>query len=139
MIEAKGKFLRIHNNLPFAATVQIKIEEVEIPYVKIDCNGDGWIAQGYSEYVPKNGYDSWKKGAIIGAEYALRKTKTSLGIIIFEIVGMITDTSPASVGAATIYAVWNGINYTTTQDEIAHIEKIVFGAGYDNLPNFEAN
>ncbi len=101
--------------MPFAAIVKIRIEETENSYVKIDCIGDGWIAQGYLESVSENGYKTWKEGAIIGANFALKKSSNSFGITIFEINGIITDKSPTSVGAATIYAVWKAIKYIPNQ------------------------
>ena len=137
MLEAEGKFLRIYDKLPFRAFVKIRLEETENPYIKIACNGDGWIGQGYYEYVSKSGYEDWKEGAIIGAKFALKKSQKSFGVTIFEIVGMTSDTSPASVGAAIIYAIWEVIKFVPSQKEIEYIENVVFTSSYENLPNFE--
>ena len=136
MNEFAGKFSHYNKTL-FVAAVKIQIEEISPPFIRIDCNGDGWVAQGCIEYASLNGYETWKNGAIIGDEYALRNTSKSLGVTINEIIGMTTDTSPSAVGAATIYAVWDAIEYIPTEEEISHIKEVVFSTDYDDLPNFD--
>ena len=137
MTEYQGRFAKYNAGKPYAAAVKIKIKEKINSTVEINCDGDGWILQGYTERVSRNGYEDWKKSAIIGAEYALEKLeKTNLTVEITEITGMITDTSASAVGAATIYAVWKALDYIATDEEINQIENVVFSFDYDELPNF---
>lgn len=137
MTEYQGKFTHYRNGKAYAAIVKIIAKESVVPNIKISCNGDGWVGQGSLEYVSKVGYESWKQGAVIGTKYALEKAgKSNLSVEITEIVGMITDTSPAAVGAATIYAVWKAIDYVPTEIEKTYIEKIVFSSDFEELPNF---
>src|SRR5687768_14613934 len=127
MNEFQGKFSRYNNGKPYAAMVKIITKVSFAQNIEINCDGDGWIGQGYLESVSRKGYESWKQGALIGASYALKKSgKSNVTVEIIEIVGMITDTSPSAVGAATIYAVWSATDYTPTENEKLYIENVVF-------------
>lgn len=122
MAEYQGKFAKHNNGKPYVAVVKIKIKEKIDSNVEINCDGDGWVAQGCIEYVSRNGYEDWKQAATIGAEYALEKLeKVTSTVEIIEIAGMITDTSSSAVGAATIYSVWKAMDYAPTGEEIEHI------------------
>lgn len=138
MNEYQGRFAKYNAGKPYAAAVKIKIKEKTDSTVEISCNGDGWVLQGYIESVSRNGYEDWKKSAIVGAEFALEKLeKTNLTVEITDITGMITDTSASAVGAATIYAVWKALDYTATDEEINYIESVVFSFDYDEIPVFK--
>ncbi len=50
---------------------------------------------------------------------------------------MITDTSPSSVAAATIYGIWNAVGYIPTESDKKYVEDVVFNNDYESIPNFD--
>ena len=140
-VQTEGNFLR-QKGRGFAARVTIQIEcGANAPYTATALRGEGWIRQGDVEEVPSIGYDDWKQGAIIGAEYALKKAEAmDCTVIITRIVGMTTDTNPTIVGAAAINAVWQALNYVPEASEQNRLEAIVLNSWEHEphtLPNFE--
>lgn len=109
--------------------------------VTIRCTAPPTIAsQGYFEDVPAKGYDDWKQGAALGAEYALEVAgEEARSIVVSRIVGLTTETNPTVVGAAAALGVWEAVGYQPTPEQIQQIERNVFGSWqrpFDALPDF---
>lgn len=136
MIQSDGRFLRVLLGRCFAARVTVQREPgVTESYIRLACSGAGWVAQGYAEEVPAEGYDDWKAGAVAGAEYALRLAGIPCGVVVQKIVGLTTDTTPAAVGAATAYAIWQGLGWQPPETVIQQMERVV-SSNKDDVPDF---
>ena len=94
------------------------------PRSTIDCAGEGWIARGYIEGVPAEGYDDWKGGAVAGSKYALRQAnRTDCSVTVTRITGLTTDTNPSIVAAAAAFAVWDAIGYKPSASQLEFIQE----------------
>ena len=127
MIEKEGKFLRYSGHL-YAARVVVQVEDADDAVIETQCIGEGWVRQGDLEEASQYGYGDWKMGAVAGAVFATNVLKSKNRIKIIKIIGLTTDTTPAAVGAATIYAIWEAVGYKTQKHEIEYIEKVVFNS-----------
>lgn len=122
-----GTYRRVHNGLSFLAQVTVELDPKAVePTIRLDCHGEGWVAQGYEEIVPRVGYDDWKRGAIAGVYFALKCAGQShLGVTITSISGMTTDTNPTVLAAAAADAVWKALAFTPPADIANRLEALV--------------
>jgi hypothetical protein len=138
MLASSGRFARIRNKLPYVATVDIEVDEsTPETSVQVACHGRGFVGHGYIEDVPAHGYEVWKKGAIVGVEYALKQSGKSGRVVITRIQGTTTETNPTIVGAAAIDALWKAFAFEPSDELRTHIEEIVFNSWavpYDSVP-----
>ena len=99
-------------------------------------------SQGYIEDVPAHGYDDWKQGAALGAEYALEVAGgKARSVVVSRIQGLTTDTNPTVVGAAAALGVWEAVGYQPTPEQTRQIERHVFSSWqrpFDALPDFRS-
>jgi len=125
-----GSFRRIKDRLPYVANVEIEIlPAVDGPFITVATDGSGWIAQGYIEEAGKNGYLSWKAGAVAGVEFALQVCgNPRYAVAIRKIEGMQTDTNPTVVAAAAADAVWKALGFQPPEEVTACIEQKVFSS-----------
>ena len=140
--EVEGKFARIHKKLPHVARVTVRVaDNLSGPNVTVRCTAAPVpFSQGNIEDETAEGYDDWKQGAVIGAQYALDVAgRTSTSVVISRIVGMMTDTNPTIVGGAAAYGVWLALDYSPTPEQIRQIEQVVLSSWqrpFDALPDF---
>ncbi len=126
------------------AIVTLRLAEAsEEPGVTIRCTAPPTVAsQGYIEDAPANGYDDWKQGAALGAEYALEVAgEKARSVVVSRIQGLTTDTNPTVVGAAAALGVWEALGYQPTPEQTQQIERHVFGSWqrpFDALPDFRS-
>lgn len=88
-------------------------------------DGNGFTSQGYIEEVPKEGYNSWKIGAIKGLEYAFSKTREYWIVDIISIKGISTQTNSTIVGYTIIKAFLDQINLELSKEEIDTFEEFI--------------
>lgn len=138
---AKGRIARYKKGKPYFAKCEVAINfSSEVSSVVVDCNGCGFYSQGYIESFPAKGYDDWKQGAKIGAEFALLTAQAvNCHVTITQIEGLTTDTNPTIVGFASILAVWQALEFNPSREMIEKLENQVFESWnkpYDELPIF---
>lgn len=124
-----GKYARYKSWGAFAR-VEVLVHDVsdDTPVVSFNCTGVGFTAQGHVEEVPPTGYDDWKEGAAAGAMFALRLSGLpARSVTVTKIQGLTSDTSPASVGAASALAVFNALALPVPTSFNSLIEEIIFG------------
>ncbi len=147
MLTSLGRFARQYQGKGYAAAVTLTIDPMTTETrISLDCRGRGFYSQGYIEDVPAQGYDSWKRGAIVGAAYALNVARYGpCHVIITKIEGLTTDTNPTVVAAAVaavMDAIWKGIGFTPPTDVSAYITAVALDSWnqpYDTVPNFHPN
>ena len=134
MLYGEGKFLRQVKGVPYAAKVSVKVDPyTEQHYITVECSGRGFYRQGSIEEVPSHGYEDWKSGAVIGAEFALKTCNNpGYGVIITKIEGMTTDTNQTIVAVAAAYSVWDALSFKIDDKLKTRLEEIVFNSW--NLP-----
>ncbi len=143
MNEHEGRFLRQTGSAGYAARVTVRVDhDSREPGIHFACSGEGWKRQGAFEEATPNGYDDWKAGARVGAEYALRRAGI-LGcrVTITKIIGMVTDTNSTIVAAAATFGVWQALGYQPDADERERIERVTLDSwspGAPKLPSFDA-
>ena len=118
MPRATARFAKLTGKAGYFAEVTITIERTTSPSViTTNCAGAGFFSQGYVESVPDVGYDDWKKGAVLGARYALSVTNVAnCAVEITEICGFSTDTNPSIVATACALAVWSALGVEAPPD-----------------------
>ena len=134
--------MRQYEKKGYAARVHVVVAETigaSNVIVQLDpCGDPQTFSQGNIEAAYAPAYNDWIQGAVIGAEYAFAKVKVAAyTITITAIFGMTTDTNPTIVAAATVFAVWNAVNYVPTAEETQFIERKVLKSWdlpYDALP-----
>jgi len=104
---------------------------------------DGWFQDDYDAWVKYGGRfgdKDWQQEAVLGVQYALRAAgQRGRRVTVVHVIGDYTVTNPTIVGAAAMYAVWQGLGYQPLPSEVQRIEQIVW-AGWqhlDALPIFD--
>ena len=141
MIEAVARYNKYAKGLGNrAARVTVQLDPgASSPYVRANCDGAGWIAQGYIEKASAQGYDDWKAGAIAGATWALARChRPECGVVITCIEGLsVTDTYPTVVGAATATAVWKALGHEPDVEAAQQLENMVVESMQPGGPRFD--
>ena len=137
---------KIKNGLPHLGKVTLILKLTEKGILEIEENypekkSKGY-SQGQSEFVPKNGYEDWKKGIINGIEYAYSKLTDNKGlkIIIENAVGLSTDTNPTIIGFSASRAILEKLSNCESETEFEKLERMVFSSWnyqYDSIPDFK--
>jgi hypothetical protein len=143
MPSAQAKFARIRDKLPHFAEVAVEVELSHPPSdVTFDCQGEGWLGQGYIDDVPASGggyYEGWKAGAREGAFFALRASEVTARVRVTRISGLLTDTNPSIVAMAAALAVWRALSLQEPPSwAVERLESVVFGSwqqGPDFVPD----
>jgi hypothetical protein len=141
MRNTEGRFCRVHQGLPYAARVTVRVSEDPTgPAIVLQCSSQPPFPRSDQEDTPAAGYDDWKEGAVVGARYALEVAgRTGCRVLIARIMGMTTDTNPTVVGAAAMDAVWQAIGHTPSAAQVRQVEQVVFGSWqqpYNAIPDF---
>ena len=131
MIETEGKFLRQTDKSGYFGRVIIQIIEFENNTIDItDVTG----------FDDEKVYSDWKKGAEIGANYALSKNLTKkYKVRIKKIIGTDCDTNPTIIGTATILGIWNALNVNVNELEIESLTNLTLDSwnkGFNEMPNY---
>ncbi len=127
MAVVEGRFLRVSDQLPHCAIVELDVDtNAGGTHIADHCTGDGWVAQGYLENASAKGYDDWKAGARVGVEFALQVANVTANVVIRRITGMLTDTNPSIVAAAAANAIWDAVEFSPSSEAIACMESVVF-------------
>lgn len=138
---SEGRFVRQTKRAGYFAHIEmILYASVENTSIAFDCQGRGFYSQGYVEEVTAEGYDDWKRGAIAGIEYALKKCGKSFCITITKIEGLTSDTNATIVGAAAIEAIWKAASFQPSEEEKRRLEQLVLDSWAfppATLPHFE--
>jgi hypothetical protein len=124
-----GKYAKYKSWGAFAR-VELVVHEIsnDTPVVSFNCTGVGFTSQGYVEEVPATGYDDWKEGAAAGAMFAFRLSGLpARSVTVTKIEGLTSDTSPASVGAASALAVFSALDMPAPTSFNSLVEEIIFG------------
>lgn len=90
--------------------------------------GQGFLGQGATERVPREGYDAWKEGALRGARYALRTAALEADVLITQIAGLTTDTNASIVALATARAVWASQPVEVRPEDVERLETVAFSS-----------
>jgi hypothetical protein len=122
MVEAVGRFARQTRDRGVFAKVTVMVDESRPRNIKVGGPEEGQQEQGGVDGAPA----SWKKGAVVGAEYALRTAgREGCRVVITKILGTDADTNSTVVAAATSEAVWKAIGYSPTRAEADCLSKAV--------------
>jgi hypothetical protein len=143
MLTSVGRFAKVKNGLSHDAVVEVEIETPSsTTYISLNCKGQGYAGQGYIEVVPKIGYESWKMGAIVGINFAIRICNPPpCKINVTKIEGLTTDTNPTVVAAAAMDALWKAFKFEPTLETKTYIENTVFNSWLlplDAIPYFDS-
>ena len=125
MTTAEGRFRTIHGGVPHCAIVEVRVTDSSKSNIEVECNGKGWERQGSLEDASESGYTDWKMGARRGAEFALQIANSTSDVTIKRITGMITDTNPSTVCGATVFAVWNALEFVPDEKTVTTLESVV--------------
>jgi hypothetical protein len=141
MPSGTAKFARHANGLSHFAEVALEIEFVPgSTDIRCDCDGAGFIGQGYLEDVPASGYDSWKAGARAGVAFALAVAALPPArVTIGRISGLTTDTNPTVVGVAAALALWRAVGFSPSADVVARLDGAAltsWSRDPDEIPTF---
>lgn len=117
----------LHRGVSYVAIVDVAIDSAS-PAGAIDvaCHGDGFRSQGHIEEASTSGYEDWKAAAVIGARYAsdiLGLTACMLRVTRIE--GLGTDTTPASVAAATVLAIFDALRLEASPQLRHRLDEVV--------------
>jgi hypothetical protein len=145
MVQSEGTFLRQYQRKGYAARVHVVVAETigasNVTVQLDECGDPQALSQGNIEAAYAPAYNDWIQGAVIGAAYALARVKTAAyTATITAIFGMTTDTNPTIVAAATVFAVWNAVNYVPSTEETEFLERKVLKSWdlpFDALPALE--
>jgi hypothetical protein len=137
-----GRFCRIHDGRPFAATVRVRVERRSgSPGVSLDLTGSGVSRQGDVES-PSGPCEAWRQAAREGAAFALRAVGASdAQVTIVSIEGRsATDTTAATVAAAAADAVHQAFGVAPTRERDLRLAALVANswAAPDRVPNLDA-
>jgi len=130
-IESKYKLGRIKGGKPFYGEVNLGIELLSDSKEHIiieDYDGKGFLSQGYVESIPREGYDSWKKGIKNGIDYGLRMINENrkYRVTIIESKGLTTDTNPIILAYVSSRAILKEIENKESKTDLDKLEKNSF-------------
>lgn len=117
-MEIEGKYAKYAHG---ASKIEAIVEDYAVgTFIEINCNGiNNSFSPGYILEVPKEGLLNWEKGAIVGLQYAIKKTKVDgIKVVISKISGLVTDTNPTIVALAAADIVFQYTHYKLSDEEI---------------------
>jgi hypothetical protein len=122
------KLAMIINGIGHYAEIDITVVEDGLRRIGERCHGAGWLAQGYIEDVPQDGYDDWKNAALSGVVSAFRQAdvdQSQFSVWVDRIQGLATDTNPRIVACAATMAVWDALGWVATDEQLERIKNEV--------------
>jgi hypothetical protein len=105
--------MRVGKGFARAAEVTLSIDLADMTQLKTAIetatSGRGFFSQGYAVSIPATGYDEWREAAVEGARRAMEEAGVAGRVVITDITGWPTDTTPARIIKAAMAAVRNAL------------------------------
>jgi len=120
-----GFFRRQTKGCGYVANVYLDIQFSETTDITIGSERfENSGTQGEIVWIPSNAgnFESWFSAAMLGLKYGLLKTDKRCKIVIEKIEGLFTDTNPLIIAVASIFGVWEFLNYIPSEEEKNKIE-----------------